>query len=145
MLTSVLNVIVSGRWVILASAPARDNHLPCRVYARVIKLRTRSTRERERERERLRRNTMSNIITQFPPGYLEESRQRELYTESIVFIVITTIITALRFVSKHIARVKWRIDDTLIVLSWGFYICFISLIIGMFLVPPRRPRISLLT
>lgn len=77
---------------------------------------------------------------QYPLGYLEESKQQQLYTESTVFIVIVTVITALRFVSRYIAGVKWQVDDTLVVLSWVFYVAFVAVIIGMCLYPPRAKR-----
>lgn len=75
---------------------------------------------------------MANQTTnQYPPGYLEESRQSELYTLEILFMILETVTVALRFTSRRIGRVPWHRDDTLITVSWIVCMCFNSLAIGM--------------
>jgi hypothetical protein len=73
---------------------------------------------------------MANTTAQLPPGYLEETRQPQIYRENIVLIVLTTTIVALRFVSRRISRISWKFDDTMIFLGWASFTIFASVFMG---------------
>ncbi|KAF4628667.1 hypothetical protein G7Y89_g9484 [Cudoniella acicularis] len=52
---------------------------------------------------------------QFPPGYLEEYKGAAPVAVSITFIVLEIFFVALRFWARYIGRVKWGLDDFLMV------------------------------
>ncbi|KAI9035968.1 uncharacterized protein KD926_002580 [Aspergillus affinis] len=62
----------------------------------------------------------------FTPGSLDESRQPKVYITAGVFIVLSTCAVALRFLARRISRVPWHRDDILILISWVWFMAFVT-------------------
>jgi hypothetical protein len=53
----------------------------------------------------------------FPPGYLEESRQGDLYAAATVPFFFAMVAVGLRFWSRKTMRTGWWLDDWLIFIA----------------------------
>ena len=64
------------------------------------------------------------------PEFYNETRQPKLYITCGVFMVLSTVAVALRFVSRRLVRIKWHREDTLMLLSWMCFIAYAIITIG---------------
>jgi hypothetical protein len=82
--------------------------------------------------------TMADPIANYPPGYLDEYNGYLLTNLSIAFLILELVFWALRFWSRRLGKVGWRMDDVFIVLA---LICTIGTCIGSLGAwPARCPR-----
>jgi hypothetical protein len=63
-----------------------------------------------------------------PPAYSDQPLLRAII---ILFIIVSTITFLLRLASRGIGRVKWQLDDTLVLLGWLTFNAFMGLTLGM--------------
>ncbi|KAL2819222.1 hypothetical protein BJX63DRAFT_31785 [Aspergillus granulosus] len=56
----------------------------------------------------------------------DETRQSLLLSVSILFIILSTIATALRYISRRIGNLGWHREDVLILLGWLLLLAFIG-------------------
>ena len=72
------------------------------------------------------------IITQFPPGYVEEYNGDTLVISVSVFMAIMIISITLRFLAKTLMKSKFGADDWLMILSAIFGIATDACSLGEF-------------
>lgn len=71
--------------------------------------------------------------SQFPSGYLKESRQVIIIASCLLFIGVNTVAVALRFVARRIGQVGcWHRDDVLVVIGYVFCTILDVLCISMY-------------
>lgn len=63
-------------------------------------------------------------------SYLAESRQDAVRGVAAIFIVLDTIVIAMRFISKRIGRVKFGWDDAWIACGYVFAMAIIACSLG---------------
>ncbi|KAJ5100282.1 integral membrane protein [Penicillium angulare] len=59
-----------------------------------------------------------------------ETKQPVILFVCIFFAIVTTLMVALRLVSRRISEIGWNREDVLVVIGWVFYIALIGIVIG---------------
>lgn len=55
------------------------------------------------------------LVSNYPPGYLEEYNGNGPIAVAAVFTVLEVVCIALRFCARRIGKVAWGLDDSLII------------------------------
>ena len=68
--------------------------------------------------------------TSFPPGFLNENRQAEIYGVAVLFLVLVTVAAVLRFCARRIGHVRRNWDDVFVVVGYVLFVALTGACIG---------------